>query len=279
MIGILSALASAFVWGSGDFVGGRATRRVPQFQVVALTSLSGLLILFLAAVLRREPFPAPTTIGWACAAGLSGAVGVAALYQGLSAGSAAVIAPTSGVVAAIVPVVAGSFMQGLPAGMQVGGILLGLAGIYLVSQPPPNATNTRVHGWRELALALFAGIGFGGFFVLIAQVESDLIFGPLAFAKLAAFALSILILFITRRSAALFALDPLALFAGVLDAGGNLFYLIAVQYVSLAVAGVVASMYPASTVVLSMILLGQKIVRTQAIGVCLCLGAVALITL
>ena len=286
--GILSALASAFVWGSGDFAGGLAARRINHFQVVALSAMAGLILNVLAALLLREPFPSPVTIAWACAAGLSGAVGVAYLYRGLSTGSAAVVAPTSGVVAAIIPVIVGSLLEGLPGGAQLVGILVGLAGIYLVSRPHPAASNNSgqnlagggaARGRSEFPLALAAGAGFGGFFVLIAQVEADSLFAPLAFSKLAAFAFGALVLIAQRRSTQSLALNPLALLAGVLDAGGNLFYLVAVRYVTLAVAGVISSMYPASTVILSMAFLRERILRFQAVGVLLCLAAVAMITL
>jgi len=332
LLGILSGLASALVWRSGDFVGGLATRRSTQFQVVMLSALSGLVILAMAAIIRREPMPAAAGIAWACAAGLSGAVGVAGLYRGLATGSAAVIAPTSAVVAAIIPVITGSVLEGLPTLPQLVGIPLGLIGIYLVSRPQrgtagslesgpreldllrddttanhvvrfsgPRALGLRIAGnagsgyrrWGEMAHALYAGAGFGGFFVFIAQVESGPVFAPLGFAKLAAFLFSGLVLAVQSRNASggnhhrdlrgpftrLVLVNPLALLAGVLDAGGNLFYLIALRYLPLAIAGILSSMYPASTVILSMVLLGQRIVRFQAIGVFLCLGAVALITL
>jgi drug/metabolite transporter (DMT)-like permease len=293
LIGILSGLTSAFVWGSGDFAGGLASRRITQFQVVTISALVGVIILSLVAFLRREPFPSSGSIVWSLAAGLSGVIGVAALYQGLSTGSAAVIAPTSGVVAAIIPVIASVFLEGLPSATQVLGISLGLAGIYLVSRPLPGASSPRemdatsseaARGSSEFTLALLAGAGFGGFFVMIAQVEPDLLYGPLAFAKLSAFVLGCLILLIRERSlrglsVRTMALNPLAVLAGVLDAGGNLFFLIAVRYVPLAVAGVLASMYPAATVILAMAVLHQRIVRFQAIGVLLCLAAVAMVTL
>jgi drug/metabolite transporter (DMT)-like permease len=286
LIGIIAALTSALVWGSGDFTGGLATRRSSQFQVVTTAALVGLVLLALTALLLREPFPSSSDIAWSSAGGISGAVGIALLYRGLSTGSAAMVAPTSGVVAAIIPVIAGSLLEGLPDVTQLVGIPLGLAGIYLVSRPHPGSERASAR-WSEFVLALFAGVGFGGFFVLIAQVESERIFAPLAFAKLAAFVFGFLVLLAQRRnsrrrdsqgkSGPLLDFSPLALLTGVLDAGGNMFYLVAVQYVVLAVAGVISSMYPAATVILAVLVLGERIMRFQSVGVLLCLAAVALI--
>jgi len=87
-------------WGGGDFVGGLAARRISHFQVVALAALSGLAVFVPIGILRGEGLPSTSSALWALAAGLSGAVGVAALYAGLARGSAAVIAPTATVIGA-----------------------------------------------------------------------------------------------------------------------------------------------------------------------------------
>src|SRR3972149_775908 len=81
-LGILSGLASALGWGTGDFVGGVAARRASQFKVVALSALAGLSVLIPAAVLAGGAFPSGRTIPWSLAAGVSGAGGVAALDHG-----------------------------------------------------------------------------------------------------------------------------------------------------------------------------------------------------
>src|SRR5580765_7382376 len=100
-LGILLALASAAVWGAGDFTGGIASRQSDQFEVVSLSALSGIVVLFVCAVVWREPFPSPAALVWSALAGTSGILGMAALYRGLSLANAALVAPTTGVVGAI----------------------------------------------------------------------------------------------------------------------------------------------------------------------------------
>jgi len=72
--------------------------------------------------------------------------------------------------------------------------------------------------------------------------------------------------------------NPIALVAGVLDAGGNVLFLFARQYTRLDVAAVLSSFYPVATVVLSRIVLNERVTASQWVGAVVCLAAVALIT-
>ena len=274
--GLLSALASAIVWGSGDFPGGIAARRSTQYQVVALAALSGLVALTLLALGRHESIPPFTSIVWAGLAGLSGAIGMAALYLGLATGRSAMIAPTSAVVAAALPVVVGSLLDGFPCWLRIAGMAAGMVGIWLVSKPGTTGDGQAGGG---LLLGILAGLGFGGFFILIAQVEAGLLFSPLVVAKLTAVCASVLILVQQRQSLPTLWSNPMALLAGILDAAGNVLYLLAKQLTRLDIAAVLASMYPAATVILSRVLLHEKVSASQWFGVGLCLIGVALIAL
>lgn len=276
MLGLLSACASAAVWGGGDFAGGLAARRHTQFQVVALAALAGLLALLLLAIGRHEPVPSLTSIGWASLAGLSGAVGMASLYRGLAVGRAAVVSPTAGVVGAALPVVVGAVLEGSPGGLGIAGMALGMGGIWLVSKPIPSTEGNAEGG---LALGILAGLGFGGFFILVAQVQPDLLFSPLVVAKISALGAALLTLAQQRQPLPAPTRNPAALLAGFLDAGGNVFYLLASQLTRMDLAAVLSSMYPASTVLLSRAILHEQISRRQWLGVGLCLLAVGLISL
>jgi len=276
LLGILSGLTSAVVWGSGDFVGGLAARRIHQFQVVALAALVGAAIFVPFAILLNEPVPSTASLAWSAAAGISGAVGVAAFYRALSTGASAMVAPTAAVVGASIPVLVAGILEGWPGPLQAAGILSGLAGIWLVSRPP---TSGRPEGRTEFTLAVLAGAGFAGFFVFISQVQDGVLFGPLIVAKLAALGFAIIVLVGRRQSLPGPAQNPLALMAGILDAGGNLFFFLAQQYTTLAVAAVLSSMYPAATIFLSRMILHERVVRRQRWGVALCLAAVVMIAI
>ena len=86
-------------------------------------------------------------------------------------------------------------------------------------------------------------------------------------------------LLIYRMSLPRLTSNPTALLAGVLDVGGNIFYLLAKQFVRLDVAAVLASLYPVTTVILAHShLAGDVSLRRQWAGVLICLTAIVLIT-
>jgi drug/metabolite transporter (DMT)-like permease len=275
-LGVIFALTSAVVWGGGDFSGGLATRRANQFHVLAVSALSGMVVLFVAAALRREAFPSSADVIWALSAGLAGAVGLAALYRALSLGQAAIVAPTSGVLGAALPVAFGVLTNGAPAPTRVAGFVLALLGIWLVSG---SASNKQAFSESSFLLACLAGLGFGGFFILIALVAPGAIFTPLILARAVELGVALVMIRATRLSFPSFTTNPIALLAGVLDVGGNIFYVLARQFVRLDVAAVLASFYPASTVILAGLLLKEKMSGRQGVGVAICLLAIILITL
>jgi drug/metabolite transporter (DMT)-like permease len=288
LLGLLSALSAAASWGGGDFAGGLANRRYHSFVVLALTCSTGTVLLILLAILRGEWSVSVHDAAWAVAAGLSGGVGLVALFRGLALGSAAVVSSVAGVVGVIVPVIAGAFLEGLPGVSKFAGFLLGVAGIWLVTRSggsAPDIVPRPAHlagsgaSNRPLPLAFSAGLGFGLFFVLIAQVEPRQVFAPLVVSKATQALCGIGLMLACRLRLTGAAGLPAALASGVLDVGGNVFFLIASRLTSLAAASVLVSMYPVGTVLLSRLVLKEHVTVRQWLGVALCVGAIALIAL
>lgn len=274
IIGVIFALTSAVVWGTGDFCGGMATRIQNQFQVLFLMTIPGLVLLAVIAFFIGEAMPSLNGVVWALCAGTSGALGVAALYKGLANGNAATVAPTAAVIGAGLPVVFSCFFLGIPDMPRIFGFVVAIFGIWFVSRPIDGHERTSK---QSLMLAVFAGIGFGGFFTMIAQVEQGLVFSPLIFAKAAALILALVIIFFRHDSLPSPLSNPIAIFAGFFDAGGNVFFLLAKQFTRLDVAAVLASMYPSVTVILACLILKEKVSISQGGGVVLCIIAIALI--
>jgi len=275
MTGVILALLSAAVWGAGDFTGGFATRRSDQYQVLALAALAGIVMLVAVAIFWREPLPDAATVAWASGAGVSGAIGIACLYRGLAQGRTAVVAPTAAVITAAVPVLFTAVTAGLPRATQVGGFALAMLGIWLVGRTPGEHRTSA----SDLKLGVSAGIGFGGFLTLVAQVDPALVFMPLAITRTVTFLTALVLLLVTRAPLPSPASNPFAWLAGLLDASGNVLYLLARQFTRLDVAAVLSSFYPATTVLLAWIISRERVTPTQWCGAAVCLAAVALITL
>jgi drug/metabolite transporter (DMT)-like permease len=284
-LGILSALSAAASWGGGDFAGGLANRRNHSFVVLMLTSSTGMVLLILLALLSGERGVSQHDAVWAVAAGLAGGVGLVALFRGLALGNSAVVSSVSGVVGVVVPVIAGALLEGFPGVEKYAGFGLGVAGIWLVTRTAgpietPTARPEHLSGSgpfnQPLTLAFIAGVGFGLFFVLIAQVEDGQVFAPLVVSKVTQALAGLVLVLVLRLRPSRLGL-PAALASGVMDVGGNVFFLISTQLTRLDAASVLVSMYPVGTVLLSRIILKEHISARQWLGVGLCVVAIGLI--
>ena len=274
MAGIIFALFSAMSWGTGDFFGGLATRRSSQFRVLVLTSIIGSGLMLMAGLILREPWSGWIDVFWAASAGLGGAIGILALYFGLSLGNAAVVSPVAAVLSTVLPLLVSLGTEGLPPPVRLAGLVIAVLGIWQVTRSAEPADGKRQGG---LGLAFLAGVGFAAFFVLIAQVQEGRVFMPLVISKLTAFGIGLL--FLARRREAIFPFhyDPAMILSAIFDSSGNVFFLLAEQNTRLDIAAVLASMYAAVTVLLSQQFLKEKVSFGQWLGVGLCLLAIGLI--
>ncbi len=272
--GILFALASAVVWGGGDFTGGYATRRTSAFQTLVLSAFSGLALLAAAALVFRERFPSTIGIIWAMLAGISGSIGIATLYRALATEPAASVSPIAGVLGAVLPVVYGAIAEGLPAPLKLVGFALAFAGIWLVT----NGHSERRLSRQGLLLSFLAGTCFSGFFIFMGLVDRGKILTPLIVTRSFTLLTGLALVGVSRSKLPSIGSNPLALLAGIMDAGGNLFYILARQYTRIDIAAVLASIYPAFTVLLAAWILKEKISPRQGLGVLVCLASIALIS-
>lgn len=71
---------------------------------------------------------------------------------------------------------------------------------------------------------------------------------------------------------------PLVVLAGILDALGNVLFVLAAHSGRLDTAAIVSSLYPVTTVRLSVLVLRDRVTGTQAVGVLLVLLAIPVIS-
>jgi drug/metabolite transporter (DMT)-like permease len=278
-VAVVLALASAVVYGAADFLGGLASRKTSVFGVVALSQLVGLAALLALLPWLGGPVGADD-LAWGAAAGLAGAAGLVLFFRTLARGVMSVIAPVTAVTAAAVPV-----LVGLLGGDRIGpwaaaGIVLALAAVVLVSAEG-GLSALRTARPATLAPALAAGSAFGLFFVLLDRTSGDSGLTPLVTARLASVGLVVVLALAARQSVRVTrpAL-PLVAVSGVGDMTANALFLLAAQADGqLAITGVLASLYPVSTVVLAQLLLRERLVGAQMAGLGTAVAAVVLITL
>lgn len=269
-LAVAAGIASAISWGAGDFAGGLATRRAPALRVTLVVQAVGALMLLAAALLLGEPLPPLRVLALSAVAGLSGAVGIVALYAALATGRMGIAAPLSGLLAAVIPVGAGLALEGRPAPSTLAGFAVALAGIALVSAPSADRPPARV-----FALGALAGVGFGGFLLAMGATGDASVVWVLVAARVAAGAAIAVLAF--ARGEARGPVPRAAYAAALLDQGGNLFFVLAARLGRLDVAAVLSSLYPAATVLLARVVLGERMTRAQAAGAALVLVAIALI--
>lgn len=278
MIAVALSLLSAAAYGLSDFVGGVFSKRASPWSVALVGQLSGAAIV-LALAAATDGSPGSADLAWAVVAGIGNGLGTAFLYRGLSSGRMGVVAPVSGVGAALVPVAVGLLTGERPPALVWVGIALALPGIWLVAREPGPTDVAGSRAGSSGALdGVLAGLGFGSLFAALAQIPDTAGFLPLALNQLVAAVVVVAVAsalrtpWLPREPAA-----AAGVLTGALGALATGAFLLASQQGFLTVTAVLASLYPAVTVLLAATVLREHIHRPQAVGLVLCGLAVTLV--
>ncbi len=271
---IIFGLAASLCWGSGDFSGGLASRRAYAGSVVPTDYTVGLVLLVTLALIGKEPIPDPADLLWGGLAGVAGVLGLLSFYAALSRAKMGIAAPVSALLTVALPVLFSAFTAGLPTLLQLGGFVLAGLSIGLISRPQ------RAKGSSQgIGLAVLAGCGFGWFFILISRVNPASTFWPLVVARFTSICVLLVLMRLQRKPLLPgMTVAPLVVLAGVLDAIGSALFVLAAHSGRLDVAAIVSSLYPAATVGLSVLVLRERVIRIQAIGILLLLLAIPVIS-
>jgi drug/metabolite transporter (DMT)-like permease len=271
----LFGVAAAATWGAGDFCGGLAAKRTGIYAVVIGAHFAGAVAFLLLAVTLHESIPPATRLAWSAAAGVAGVLGLLALYRALAIGRMGIAAPISGVVCAAVPVGAGALWQGVPGRLTLAGFALAFVAVWLFSRTGEGRIPV-----RDIGLPVAAGVGFGVFIVIISRVSAGSLYWSLVTARAASLSVLTAVALVSRRPRWPAGRDlPLVTLAGLFDAAGNALVVSAAHAGRLDIAGVLASLYPASTVLLASVILDERVNRWQFAGLVAALSAIVLITL
>ena len=270
---MIYALASALTWGTGDFSGGLASRRTPVFIVIHLSQVIGIICLLMMIALVSEPFPQWIDLFFGACAGIAGVIGLSAFYQGLASSPMGLVAPIAAAISAMLPVLFSFAFEGLPGVLQMVGLGLAIAAIWVIAQ----GGETISIQLSTLRLPAVAGLGFAAFFIFIDQVGQGAVFWPLIAARGTTLTLLTGIILGKRLwhvpSRGQF---PVILMAGVGDTAGTALFALAADSGRLDISAVLASLYPATTVMLAWFILQERLNRQQWVGVIAALVAVVL---
>lgn len=285
---VVLALCSALAYGLSDFLGGILSRRTSAWSVAVVSQTSSTLCTGAVAFFVVGD-PTGADFRWAVLAGVGSGMGTGFLYRGLSSGRMSVVAPVSAVGAALVPVLAGTVTGERLSLLVWVGIIAALPGIWLVSSTPedpmepsglpaPVSAPVSAPIGGGLVDGVLAGLGFGLLFAALGQIPDSAGWWPLALAQATSVPAVVLLAtalrapWVPRNRAA-----GLAGFAGPLGATATGLFLLSTQQGFLTVAGVLSSLYPASTVLLAAVLLHERVHRIQGVGLGLCALAVAFV--
>jgi drug/metabolite transporter (DMT)-like permease len=265
------SLAAVLTWGTGDFLGGYAAKRMNAFLVTAFAHASGVALMLAIALAQHVPLPGRVSILWAIAAGLCGGAALAAFYRALASGHMGLTAPVAAVLGAVIPTLFGIITEGFPRALQIAGFLLAAAGIWLISREEDGRP-------AGLGLAAISGVGFAAFIICIKQTGDSSAAWSAAFSRAASLILVSGIVLLTRQPRKLAPhAATLGLIAGILDTTGTMLFIRATQTGRLDVAVVLSSLYPAVTVLLAWLLLSESFSRWKALGMVAALIAVPMI--
>jgi drug/metabolite transporter (DMT)-like permease len=277
---IIFGLLSALSWGAGDFTGGLAARKVGAYRSVFYAEVIGVIFLFIVLAFINEPLPDVRARLFALAAGVLGTIGLMLLYHAMTVGLMSIATPVSALLAAALPVAVGLFTEGVPEFLTLTGFGFALLAVWLISQGEGGVKDLLSH-LSDLKLPLLAGIGFGFYFILMHEATRD---GGavwhMVFSRTGGMALIVTYLLVTRSS---WKIDtsalPIISMNGILDLGGNFFFILAGQAGRLDVASVLSSLFPGATVLLAWVFLKERLNRNQWIGVICALLAIILMTI
>jgi drug/metabolite transporter (DMT)-like permease len=267
------ALLSSLLWGTSDFLGGTATKRLPSAVVVFGSQLIALLALVPFVLVLGD---APSAWWPGVVAGLVGVVGLAAFYAALAVGTMGVVAPIAAT-GTVVPVVVGLAGGEAPSALQVAGIAVALLGVVLASGPELSGAASR----RPLLLAALAAVCFGSVAALIAEGSEGPAGGALvtlAVMRVTSVTALGLVGLVRRTRVSVTGSVRMLAVIGVFDVGANTAFAYASREGLLSVVSVLAALYPVVTVLLAREVHGERLARVLVVGAVGTLVGVALLS-
>jgi uncharacterized membrane protein len=275
---ILLGLAAAVLYGTGDFLGGLASRRVQVLAVLALAETAGVMVALPAAAASSGPARLPG-LAWGSGAGLVGGLGLIIFYTGLAAGPMSVVAPVSGLASTVLPVGIALADGERPGAGVYAGALLCVAAIVLASSAGDSTAADGIsaaprpgpaRAGRAVGYGVASGACFGLFFLLIRNAGQSGELWPVAAGRVGELTVVLIAAAVLRRNPLPRGTDGRLLLAaaaaGGIDVVANICYVAATRTGMFGLVVVLASLYPGVTVLLARVVLGERLRWVQRAG-------------
>ena len=258
-------------------MGGLKSRQLSVFSVLMVSSFFGLGAILVIVLIRGVAPPDNPVLLLAVVGGAAGLAAVFFLYRGFSIGSMAIVAPISAT-GVILPVIVSLAAGDNPTLLQKFGMAVAIAGAIMASREKASGRNGKRLA-SGVGLAVGAAIAAGIFFIVMDQASEADPYWAAFLMRLSSFAILIIIFLLKRLHVDTGRVHlPAIIFLGVCDALAGFAYALATTYGMLGLVAVVGALYPAVTVLLSMLIIGERPQPAQFIGVVLALGGIALIS-
>ena len=275
-VAIFFAFLSSVFWGFGGFFAGQASRRGSLLPTLGLDIFIGLFVVVPLAFSIAETFTwRDFLIGGL--AGLFGMSGAAFLYAGMKKAAYVTVIPVSGVAGALFPVLWGLIDGDSLSALQILGILVGLISIALASGVSLQTFKGPIAGLRD---GILAGLGFGGFYIVIENTSNDTEpWGAVASRFFPLLIIVFILFLINEKPKPSKEALPFIVGSGLSNACASTCFLLAVNRGLLSITSLLSALYPAITVVLAHFLINEKMTRTQVFGVIAAIFSMASITI
>lgn len=292
MFAVLLATLSGLSYGAGDFSGALATKKNDAALVTLVVQVISLLALGAVLVSTSSASVTNGDLAWGALAGIGATVGLTTFYRALADGPMSTAASVTALIGSIVPVTAGLALGEVPNNPTLVGIALAIPSAIIVSVGgleahalartlSPRARSlarARISATRRLSVV--AGLGFGLFFIALAQASPDAGLYPLLGARGASIAVLAVVLTTRRTWSRIDRSDFGSItVAGLLDFAANSLYLLALTDGSVTWVAAVVSLYPVCTVLLARVFLKEELTRVQIAGLVMASSALVFVGL
>jgi drug/metabolite transporter (DMT)-like permease len=276
-VAVLIGLLVAASFGTGDFLGGLASRRAPTLAVLATAQACAVVVaVVVALVAGGDPVARDLLLG--AAAGLLNVTALGCLFQGLAIGQIGQVAPVAAVIGAVIPVTWGLITGERPGAVALVGVACAVVAGGLISRERDEVSKPGAR--RALALAVAAGVGFGSSFVCFAETAENPGFWPVMTARVAAVVGVFAVVAITRTAMRTDRVPRAqAVVAGLFDVGATVLLFVALRIGLAATVAPVAALAPGFTVTHAWWYLHERASRIQIVGLVLALIGLVLIAL